>query len=90
MENTQVRVLTTETKVRLGLQNSVVRKLRGLGCTIKAATLDTALTISVEPSEAFRRLPKVGGLLKQRTPSGCLVSIDIDGCRVIWLEGGIA
>lgn len=49
MDNQHARVLNTETVIRLGLQNRVLRKLRELGCKVKAASLDAALTIAVEP-----------------------------------------
>jgi hypothetical protein len=90
MEHEHIRVFNTETLIRLGLQNSVVRKLRDLGCKVKAASLDAELTISVDPSESFRRRPMAGGILKRRTAEGHQVCIEVDGCRVIWVEGGTA
>lgn len=90
MNQNQIRVFTTETVLRLGLQNRVLRKLRQFGCKVTALHMDAGLTITVEPSDAFRILRHPGGLLKRRTNEGCVVCIDMDGCRVIWVEGGTA
>lgn len=90
MQNQNARVFNKATLIRLGLQNSVVRKLRQQGCKVKAASLDAALTIAVEPSDTFRKARHPGGSLKCRTEDGYVVCIDVDGCRVIWLEGGAA
>lgn len=90
MESQSVRVFSTETVIRLGLQNKVVRKLRELGCKVTATSLDAGLTISVDPSDAFRQSRHPGGMLKRKTTEGQVVCIDVDGCRVIWVEGGTA
>ncbi|HJU70352.1 MAG TPA: hypothetical protein VJ603_00745 [Paucimonas sp.] len=80
------RVFTPATAQRLGLQNRVMRRLRALGCRVLSVTLDSALTILVDASGApvLRRQP--GGICTRRTARADVVSIDMDGCRVMWLE----
>lgn len=86
MNTPTIRVFTRETVLRLGLQNQVVRKLRTLGCKVLAASLDSMLTIAVEPSDALLMRRQPGGVSMRRTTEECLITIDIDGCRVMWKE----
>jgi hypothetical protein len=81
-----IRVLTPATTQRIGLQNRVIRRLRSLGCKVLSAPLDSALTILVEASTAavLRRQP--GGISTRRTGREDVVSVDMDGCRVMWRE----
>lgn len=86
IDTQQHRVFNTETVLRIGLQNRVMRKLRQLGCKVKQASLDPCLTIAVEPSDTLRMRRQPGGHSMRNTEEGRLVCIDVDGCRVIWLE----
>jgi hypothetical protein len=87
MNNSKVRVFNMETVTRLSLQNSVVRKLRSMGCKVVSASLDAMLTIAVEPPKnpVLRHQP--GGFSERRMNDGSVVTIDMDGCRVTWVEG---
>lgn len=85
--NQQIRVFTRATVIRLGHQNRVLRTLRQLGCKVTTVSMDAGLTIAIKPTDAFRLGRHPGGLSKRRTDEGCVVCIDVDGCRVIWVEG---
>lgn len=87
MNTKQVRVFTAETVLRLGLQNRVVRKLRSMGCKVTAASLDSMLTIALEQPVPPTLLHLRGGWSLRRTDEGELVTIEVDGCRVMWLGG---
>lgn len=82
-----LRVFTRETVLRLGLQNRVLRMLRQQGCKVTSVAMDAYLTIAVEPSDAFLRRRISGGMLKRRTDAGYVVCIDVQGCKVVWMEG---
>ena len=86
MSTPSIRVFNTETVLRLGLQNQVVRKLRALGCKVRAVNLDNMLTIAIEPSNTLLLHRQPGGISMRRTAEGRLMTIDIDGCRVMWNE----
>lgn len=82
-----VKVFNQETVLRLGLQNRVLRKLRDMGCKVRAASLDSMLTIAIEPSKDMLRHRIPGGFSMRTTGDGRVVTIDVEGCRVWWTEG---
>lgn len=86
MSKPNVRVFTRETVLRLGLQNAVLRKLRAMGCKVRWVSLDSMLTIEVDPSSDFLRRRTPGGISMRRTEGGREITIDVDGCRVMWME----
>ena len=87
MNSPALKVFNQETVLRLGLQNRVVRKLRNMGCKVRATTLDDMLTISVDPSRDFLRHRIPGGFSMRAQGEARIVTIDVDGCRVMWTEG---
>ncbi len=82
-----IRVFTAVQTQRIGLQNSVLRLLRELGCKVLEAKLDSQLSIQIDGATAANlRAPK-GGISTRRLSNGdAVVSIDIDGCCVSWKE----
>lgn len=86
MSTPTIRVFTRETVLRLGLQNRVVRKLRALGCKVRAVNLDSMLTIAVEPSDTQLLRRQRSGISMRRTARGHQMTIDMDGCCVVWHE----
>lgn len=87
MQNQHTRVFNAEMVTRLGKQNDVVRKLRAMGCKVVAASLDSLLTIAIAPPQTPQLRRQRGGFSERRTADGHIVTIEMDGCRVMWTEG---
>lgn len=81
-----VRVFTPTTMQRLGLQNRVLRRLRDMGCKVLETTLDRRLTIQVEPANAAALRRLAACIVTQRTVQAAVISIEVDGCLVKWIE----
>lgn len=82
------RVLDRLTTQRLGRQNQVLRRLRTLGVTVLATDLDPQLTIVVDRAGAARLRAAASCIVTRRTGGIDLVSVELDGCRIAWLEAG--
>jgi hypothetical protein len=82
-----IRVFNTVLMQRIGLQNNVLRRLRGLGCKILEANLDNQLSICIDASTAQNLRQQKGGMSTRRLGRGeVVVSVDVDGCCVSWKE----
>ncbi|WP_155826624.1 hypothetical protein [Laribacter hongkongensis] len=80
------RVLDALTTRRLGQQNQVLRRLRALGVTVLATDLDPQLTIVIDRADAFRLRAISSCIVTRRTGGIDMVTVELDGCRVAWLE----
>ena len=72
------RVLDALTTRRLGQQNQVLRRVRALGVTVLAIVIDRA--------DAFRLRAISSCIVTRRTGGIDMVTVELDGCRVAWLE----
>jgi hypothetical protein len=81
-----IRVLTPLNTQRLGLQNRMVRKLREMGCKVLETTLDSRLTIRVEPSAGSVLRRHASCIVSQRATNTDVVSIEMEGCLIKWTE----
>jgi hypothetical protein len=87
--NLTPRVFYEVAVIRLCRQNRLLRELRGMGCSVIGAKLDSDLTLEVAPAagQILRRSAAHGGILMQRIDADRhLASVSLRGCRVQWVE----
>jgi hypothetical protein len=80
------RVLTPEVVRNLQCQNNALRALRYMGHKTIAVALADEPKILIAAPGGKSNLPTPYGLLKRRTPEGYVVSTEVNGCRVEWME----
>ena len=85
-EGERQKMLDALTTRRLGQQNQVLRRLRALGVTVLATDLDPQLTIVIDRADAFRLRAISSCIVTRRTGGIDMVTVELDGCRVAWLE----
>lgn len=82
-----VRVHTPSATARMGLQNAALRRLREAGVKVLSAHLDARLTILIEDRHGNKasQLARGGKVTRNMGPAN-EVSVDLHGCRVVWME----